>query len=176
MARETSQSAKAAERSAAATEVSATAAQASVAEIRRDREMEWRPHLSVGPPNILANLESFVAEVNNLGRGPALRCVCAVWANERALLTQVFDLAPNARERVHGEVNRASELNVIFLLDGEPQVSQRSVAICRDGLAGHWYRFTSASVAPDTWDGRTVLGPMWVEILRRAMPELGGQG
>jgi hypothetical protein len=161
------------QRAAEATERSAKAAEEGIAEIQRSRELEWRPHLSMAPPIILAAADSFVMRVTNVGRGPALRCVCGVWANERALFSGAFDLPAGESRKVMGDrlgVGAFSNLREMFMVKGELPVAQREIAFCRDWLTGSWYRFLRLKVAPDTWDGVVMPAPSWVLLLQTAVP------
>lgn len=169
--------AKASQRAAEATEKSAAAAQASLVEIQRGRELEWQPYLSVEVPTTTRSPDpdrlAFVASVRNLGRGPALTCICGLRSGDLVALSGVFDLATQAQTEVVGDSTNYGNPNLraMFLAKHENTVLQRAMAVCRDGLTGHWYRFIQGTVAPDTWD-LVEPAPDWVQLIGIAFPEL----
>ena len=91
----------AADAEASAARDQAAAAVASLDEIRQDRELEFRPHVTVSVDLVSDNV-LFTLTVTNVGRGPALDCaLCAAsfvgqhqWASQ-----SLFDLGPGASRR-----------------------------------------------------------------------------
>jgi hypothetical protein len=88
-----------AEQEASAARAQAEAAVASLEEIRRDRELEFRPHLKVtGDWTPRSDGFEVHMEVKNIGRGPALDCTLCVHAMAEqdtwASWWNFFDLGP----------------------------------------------------------------------------------
>jgi len=173
----TQRDADASQRAAEATQDSARAAQATVAEMQRTRELEWRPYLSLVSLGYAKSQDgiSFTCNVTNLGRGPALRCVCALFAEEYVAVSPIFNLAPLENHRKSGQSGKVHDfpaLSQMFALPGEAAIGQRLMAVCRDGLTGHWFRFIEGTVATSEWDSVTQPVPQWVELIRMALPQL----
>jgi hypothetical protein len=100
--------AKASQRAAEAAEASVSAARDTLDEIRRGRELEWRPHLSITVPTFKVSGDdqvSFDFLAMNLGRGPALQCVCVYMNNRRGAVSGVFEVRPSDREQGHGQTD-----------------------------------------------------------------------
>ncbi|MGB6771675.1 MAG: hypothetical protein WBF51_06675 [Candidatus Dormiibacterota bacterium] len=175
MARKTSKMAESAEKSAAATELSAKAAQESVAEIQQSRQADWLPYLSARISELSVREDRvFKALVVNLGRGPAIHCVCGQWTGEKVVLSTIFNVGPGARVSVLGTssgVRNIVRLQRAFLVLGERPHLAKVITICRDGLVGRWYRFVQGVAAPTIWNLRDPL-PEWVELIQNALPEL----
>lgn len=96
---------------ARAAETSAAAARDTLDELRRGRELEWRPHLSISVPRHAVNggdEVSFDFTAVNLGRGPALQCVCVYMDNRRGAVSGIFELAPSQLYQGQGRTDRAA--------------------------------------------------------------------
>lgn len=91
----------AAEAEALAARDQAAAAIASLDEIRQDRELEFRPHVTVSIDLVTSNVE-YQLTVTNVGRGPALDCALCAYAFvvEHQWASQpIFDLGPGVSRR-----------------------------------------------------------------------------
>ena len=168
--------ARASQRAAEAAEASVAAARDTLDEIRRGRELEWRPHLSITVPTHEvsgADEVSFDFLALNLGRGPALQCVCVYVDNRRGAVSGVFGLAPNERQHGHGRTDPTADqyLGDLFAVPDQLPAQTGWIAICRDGLFGYWYRFRSGAVHPDVW---TLEGsaPKWLTAVQAILPDL----
>jgi hypothetical protein len=168
--------AKASQRAAEAAEASVAAARDTLDEIRRGRELEWRPHLSITVPTSKvsgADQVSFDFLAMNLGRGPALQCVCVYMDNRRGAVSGVFEVRPSDREQGHGQTDTAADqyLGDLFAVPDRLPVRTGWVAICWDGLFGYWYRFRPSSVNPDVWTLEEPV-PKWVTAIQGTVPDL----
>ncbi len=168
--------ADASKRSAAAAEESAAVGRATLEDLHRGRELEWRPHLSVTVLSASVrgdSMEKFDFVAENLGRGPALQCVCAYMNGGRGALSGIFEVSPGGRMEGHGGPQTGADqyLGNLFSVPGDLRPDTRWIAICRDGLFGYWYRFRGGTVKPDVWvpDGR---GPAWVTAVQAIVPGL----
>ena len=167
--------AKASQRAAEAAEASVAAARDTLGEIRRGRELEWRPHLSITVPShtVSGGEVTFDFLALNLGRGPALQCVCVYVDNRWGAVSSVFELAPSERQLGHGRTDRAADeyLGDLFAVPGQLPAQTGWIATCRDGLFGYWYRFRSGAVHPDVWtlEGKA---PEWVTAVQAVLPDL----
>ena len=164
-------------RAAKATEDSAAAARATLDELRKGRELDWRPHLSIDIPSHKVASDGrveFDYSVKNVGRGPALRCVCVFMDNRRAAFSGVFDVGSGDNMVGHGtNWNGVLDRFVgdIFGVDGQIPARNGWVIVCRDGVFGRWYRFRPSTVAPDSWTGEGE-GPRWATAVQAVIPEL----
>lgn len=172
----TREDAQASERAAGAAEASAAAARDTVDEIRRGRELEWRPHLSITVPSHTVSggdEVSFEFNAVNLGRGPALQCVCVYMDDRRGAVSGIFELAPSQLYQGQGRTDRAASqyLGALFAVPGRLPPQTGWIAVCRDGLFGNWYRFMPGTVSPDVW---TLEGdaPGWVVASQACLPGL----
>ena len=170
----TREDAQASERAAGAAEASAAAARDTLDEIRRGRELEWRPHLSITVPSHTVSGSdevSFEFKAVNLGRGPALQCVCVYMDNRRGAVSGIFELAPSRSQQGQGRTDRATDqyLGALFAVPGQLPRQTGWIAVCRDGLFGNWYRFMQGTVSPDVW---TLAGdpPGWVVASQACLP------
>ena len=167
--------ADASQRAAKAAEASVAAARDTLDELRRGRELEWRPHLSISVPShtVSGGQVTFDFLALNLGRGPALQCVCVYMDNGRGAVSGVFEVRPSDHEKGHGQTDAAADqyLGDLFAVPGQLPAQTGWIAICRDGLFDYWYRFRSGAVHPDVW---TLEGeaPGWVTALQAILPDL----
>jgi len=173
VAKATQADAAATTRAAEAGEQSAKAAQAAVEEVRRDRELDWRPYLALDTDTrqTAGDQVSFEGSMTNVGRGPALVAVFAVLDNNRVALAPPVNIGPGATKPVKGTTFAGSRLVEMFRVGSELEVNYREMAICRDGLNGYWYRFVGGQPAADVWD-RTGVKRVWVRRLEEALPQL----
>ncbi len=165
------------EKSAKAAEDSAKAAQDTVAEIQRDRELEYQPYIAWTLNE--SNPESEFVMVANYGRGSALHSLCcAAWTREGAhflYTTLLFALQP-------GEKTRPNELAMMRRSGSIPdetmsdkplgQVPTR-VAFCRDHF-GTFYRFIPFQPV-STWRQGHGNPPVWVRFYLNQFEELAKQ-
>jgi len=157
---------------AQATREEATAATKMIDEVRRDRELAYRPYLSWRITE--ATLANGIVQDNpsprlycaNFGRGPALHCLCvAFWPNVmiKVRSTILFDLSPNesthdpgaetVRVEPRGWNVPSTEIIGQEAAAGEhvpPGGSSMRVAFCQDQL-GNAYRFVPFKVDADVW-------------------------
>jgi hypothetical protein len=158
----TEKAAEASEKAAGAAEKEAIEAKATVDEIRRDRELAYRPYISwkvtqlstasgvvMGDPHIVGA---------NFGRGPALHCICVAFWPEVMVKSRspvLFDLSPNDSMDI---VTEARDWQVPGPeVTGPPPSApvptgwpSYRVAFCQDQL-GNSYRFVPYKVDADAW-------------------------
>jgi hypothetical protein len=176
----TQTSAKATEESAAAAQKSAKAAELTITEMRQDRELEYRPYLSL---EVAGGWSSWVAKwtekenpeidnpgvvtVFNFGRGPAIHVLCcAAWlptepnGSPHLHTSNPFDLSPNDEKRQR--VQDRKGLLPYEEIAGTPLTADRPAwfAFCQDQL-GHYFRFVPLR-KPDDWREGQGDRPPWV--------------
>lgn len=155
---------------------SASAAERTIAEIRRDRELEYQPYLSWRVVHVQTDrnliLDPGRIEVVNFGRGPALYCLCgALWtadgpgvtpdtATPYFATTDLFTLSPNDKgpvtlERRPGWVPDESVTGVRI-----DQTLPNHLGFCRDHL-DNYYRFVPYELTA-TWREEDSDRPRWV--------------
>jgi hypothetical protein len=158
--------------SAEAGKTAAEAGKQTVAEIQRDRELEYRPYVSW---NIVAQTRANerivapgTARVSNFGRGPAIHCLCCLaWMDTSAdpiqlATTFLFDLSPQDTGDLTLE-SRAGwmpneEMAGSPIPAGPPGLR---FAFCQDQLGNH-YRFLPYRLEADVW--REGPKPRWLDF------------
>lgn len=153
----------------AAAESEAKASNATIDEIKRDRELAHRPYLvfeitkwtpddvySYGtplPPPSAANTDS--VHIVNLGRGPAISAMfCEVLASSWRR-TRVFDVKPNDDgdidvTRHPGQHNSTGQLLGAQYVGPGELAGRWAAAFCED-LFGNRFRFRPRGAVPDVW-------------------------
>ncbi|MHB1526450.1 MAG: hypothetical protein ACYCZN_09250 [Candidatus Dormibacteria bacterium] len=152
-----------------ATEDDARASRESVEEIRRSRELDWRPFLSLGAgrvPEKDAAVFRVAGDVVNVGRGPALYCSWGYTRSGRwAITLGKFTLAPGeVRGVTFGEIMTPVP-EALFAINGKV-MDDSHVLVCRDGILGAWYRFLPTQGTLDRWDFKGE-SPDWFAALAR---------
>jgi hypothetical protein len=165
-----------------ATEKSAAAAKATVDEIQRDRELEYRPYLSWSvKKGVMAGADATFANVGNFGRGPAIHCLCCVGWTEaygggrvpKLRTTGLFDLSPNEPENR----NMVLELRSGVQLDSDMAGSDVGedpvrVAFSQDQL-GNYFRFVPYHVEADVYNpSKDKAEPRWMVFYRGQVDQL----
>ncbi len=151
-----------------------------VAEIQRDRELEYRPYVSwgIGSQTRAGDriVEPGIAGVSNFGRGPTIHCLCCLaWMDTAAdplqfATTVLFDLSPQdtgqlALERRSGWMPNA-EIAGSQIPIGAPGLR---FAFCQDQLGNH-YRFVPYRLEADVW--REGAKPRWLEFYQEHLTAL----
>jgi hypothetical protein len=167
--------AEASEKAAVAAEKQAIEATATVDEIKRDRELAYRPYISwklteLSVQNEVVTGNPHVAGVN-FGRGPALHCLCVAFWPEvmvKARSSLLFDLSPD------DEFDVVTEPHVDWPVPGPDVTGQppsatvpqgypsARVAFCQDQL-GNSYRFVPWKVDADVWRPDDESRPEWLD-------------
>ncbi len=166
------------------------AAKQTIAEVQRDRELEYRPYLSWKVSEVVMNGSQIVdpgkVSVANFGRGPALHAICCLaWRMSAAgdqgpagpvgaqgagggsldmATTVLFDLSPGEQgkpEELPLE-RRDGQMADDDVLGNPVTPSPVRVAFCHDQL-GTDYRFVRYQPA-DTWRDGAVDRPRWAEF------------
>lgn len=160
-------------RAAEAGKTTAETGQQTVAEIRRDRELEYRPYVSwgVGSQQRAGKriTEPGSAIVANFGRGPAIHCLCCLtWTDSSAdslwlATTDLFDISPQEKREVGHLRKRTGLLPTEDIAGGPIPIDSPGLrfAFCQDQLGNH-YRFVPYRVEADVW--REGLKPGWLEF------------
>lgn len=175
-ARATRDDADASQRSAKAAEESAAVGRATLDELQRGRQLERRPHLSVSVPTHSVSGDSMVTfafVAKNLGRGPALHCVCVGMDDRRGAVSGIFEVGPGGYHEGQGHPDSAADqyLGDLFEVPGNLPAQSGWMTVCRDGLFGYWCRFRPGSVNPDVWVPEGA-GPRWVTAVQAILPDL----
>jgi hypothetical protein len=171
----TQTSAKATEESAAAAQRSATAAEETIAEIQRDRVLEYRPFVLW-----IHDTKVDGADVINIGRGPAVNCLCcAAWREGGGsiifMTTDLFSLGPHAprggppmplTQRPGWEGWLTDDTVVGKELSEKPT----RFAFCEDQLGTYFYFVPHRST--DKWPDDSKQRRRWVDLYLRLSEEL----
>ena len=170
----TNEAAQASKEAAEAGQAEAAASRATVDEMRRDRELEYRPYLSWRLTEVTTNgrfgpvvdTPSPRVEGANFGRGPALHCLfVAFWPDEATKVRSplLFDLSPN---EALSAIVRAEPRG--WSVPGRDVTGARPagakfirVAFCQDQL-GNSYRFVPFRVDADVWQPKEPR-PAWLD-------------
>jgi hypothetical protein len=164
----TRRAAEATERAAQATRDDADASRATVDEMRRDRELAYRPHLSWVVSGTLSRGETIEdpgsVNVVNFGRGPAIYCLCfATWKTQGfAATTDLFDVSPNGDGTVPLLPVVDSVPDDTMAGAPVPAGQPNRLAFCKDQL-GNYYRFVPYQDT-EVWREGDAERPRWVDF------------
>jgi hypothetical protein len=154
---------------------STEATKQTIAEIQRDRDLEFRPYVSWPPPNItgvLDNPNAFAAtaQIDNLGRGPLFDGLCCLtWRPggpttlpQYLATTNLFDLPPQHRPSNPSLQIRGGDMPNDDIAGNPVTEEPVRFAFCRDQL-GHNFRFVPHK-KPDDWQEGQSERPPWVDF------------
>jgi len=159
----------------------AAASRATVDEMRRDRDLAYRPYLSWRVAEISTQAGIVVDNPSprvvgaNFGRGPVLHCLfVAFWPKQmiKTRSTLLFDVSPNQdfTPEVRIEPRPWTIPHQDVAGPQAPDTEFFRIAFCQDQL-GNTYRFVPFQVAADVWrpsDAR----PTWLEWYEQRRTDL----
>jgi type VI protein secretion system component VasK len=151
-AKATQEEARATLQQATATQDQAKAASETLAELKRTRELDWRPDLvwkylggSTNPYQVKRQMR-----IQNLGRGPALNAIYMREEDQSGkrhfILSEPLDLAAGAAETTEAVTQSKDAHPEQFTRDTLP----REQMICTDQFYT-WYRFWPRTFQPETY-------------------------
>lgn len=158
----------------AATQEGARASLASIDEIKRDRELGYRPFLSFEMTvfHSAGSTTPDTLHVVNVGRGPAINAMFALVLADASewRRTRVFDAPSDDPEGGDLPIAVRNRKPPSLEILGFKEASGRAYAMfCEDSL-GNCYRFHPRKTPPDVWhsgDGE----PVWLKWFREEKPK-----
>lgn len=148
----TQEEAKATLEQATATKESAKAATETLAELRRTRELDWRPHLVwkyLGGSSSADQVQRQM-HIQNLGRGPAINAIYLreeeISGKRHFMATERLDLAAGAADTFTAATLSKEPHPELFTRESLP----RELMICMDQFYT-WYRFWPRTIQPGTY-------------------------
>ena len=146
--------AKAADDQAKSAQSQAESAADALKHLREAREVEWRPHLVIhGPPE---------ATVQNVGRGPAIRC-CARYLHPEGgnvwVRSQRFDLVSGGTSPM-----LTWNLNEDTIHNQELHAPIGTIRLYCEDQFGNRYQFTPVMARTDKWELGIDTWPEWGDM------------